>query len=692
MKNQENFNSLRREAEQALASRRTDLPDTGDDELMRLLHELEVHQVELEMQNEQLQQTARDLETARNEYFDLYDTAPVGFVSINPRGTIERCNATAIEMLGASEDVLTGGLFSSRLFRDDRQTYHNHLRQISRHIKTPPCNVRLVREDGSLIHVHLEVTSKRDPKTREVTSWRYAIVDITDRKRAEDLQASEKRFREAFEHAPVGMALIEPAGGFVHANDALCDMLGYSRSELLGTGVTFAKLTHPDDIGQTTRAYDNLLSGDIPAFCLEKRYIRKDKSVVWTRTNATLKRDETGEPAQIVVMVEDITDWKNAEERLRQAHKMEAIGRLAGGVAHEFNNMLNVIHGNAELIGFQLEPDSPLQKFVSEITGSVKRSADMTDQLLAYCRKQMRTPQVIDINRVIEGQKWMLQRLIGEAVDFAFYPGNPVWPIQIDPSQLDQILVNLVVNAKDAIAGNGTISITTENICLEPHSAEAPPDLPPGEYVRIAVSDTGAGMDESTLNHLFDPYFTTKDIGEGTGLGLATVYGIIKQNDGDITVDSQSGGGTRFHIHFPKSDEQPDRPEDPAEKMVPGHGETVLIVEDEHQVLELAEAILKSAGYTVLKAGTPSAALDMARQHKDRLSIVVADMVLPEMNGKELNESITDLCPEIRTLFMSGYADDAIDGEAIAAAGAAFIQKPFSVDSLTRKVREILDQ
>jgi len=505
-----------------------------------------------------------------------------------------------------------------------------------------------------------------------------------------EVKKSEERFREAFEHAPVGMTINNLDGSFVYVNQAYCRMVGYSREQLLDEVMSFQKLIHPDDLDDNMDALHRLLSGEIPAFFLERRCIRGDGDIIWVRASVSLRRDHAGNPIQIVRLVEDISPRKKAEEDLRQAQKMEAIGRLAGGVAHEFNNMLNVIIGYADILDARLERKSNLNQYVREIQTAARRSAEMARQLLAYSRKQMIRPIVINLNAVIENQKMMLRCLIRENIQIQFNPGSEIWPVRIDPSQIDQILANLMVNARDAITSTGDVMIATENVRIKP--TDALPDLSAGEYVRLTFSDTGIGMEKKVLERIFDPYFTTKEVGKGTGLGLATVYGIVKQNNGDILVESEPGRGTTFRIYLPKSRAEAEVEQPVIEVHLSKRNETILIVEDELQVLNLAEIILKDAGYNVLKANSPGDAIRMVQRCQLRIDLLLTDVIMPEMSGGALQSLIEEVQPGIRTLLMSGYAEDDIDRQALRGRSADLLRKPFTAQSLTEKVRDILDR
>jgi PAS domain S-box-containing protein len=380
------------------------------------------------------------------------------------------------------------------------------------------------------------------------------------------------------------------------------------------------------------------------------------------------------------------------EEQLQQAQKMESVGRLAGGVAHDFNNMLCVIIGYANLALMDLSPLQPLHTPLEEIRKAAERSADLTRQLLAFARKQTVIPQVLDLNKTVAGMLNMLQRIIGEDIHLAWQSGEGEWSVKMDPSQIDQILANLCVNARDAIADIGTITIETGNSIIDEGYCAHNAGFLPGDYVRLVVSDDGCGMDRETLAHIFEPFFTTKGVGEGTGLGLATVYGAVKQNNGFINVYSEPGLGTTFTIYLPRYAGKNLQVRTPLATDPLNCGrETILLVEDEAAILDISRMILTRLGYTVLAANSPSEALGLAREHPGALSLLMTDVVMPEMNGKDLAKKLVALHPQLKRLFMSGYPADVIAHHGVLEEGVHFIQKPFSMPDLAAKLREVFD-
>ncbi|WP_224983806.1 ATP-binding protein [Geomonas agri] len=408
--------------------------------------------------------------------------------------------------------------------------------------------------------------------------------------------------------------------------------------------------------------------------------------------------DMEGRLVGVLGVGHDVTERRRAEEekdrlegQLHQAQKMESVGRLAGGVAHDFNNMLTVILGHAEMALMKLPPTHEVYGNLEQIRNAGNRSANLTKQLLGFARKQTIAPRALDLNDAIAGTLKMLQRLISEEVHLAWHPAPQLWHIKMDPSQLDQILANLCVNARDAIGGVGIITIETANRTVAAGYAGTHVDAVPGEYVVLSVSDDGSGMDKETVSHIFEPFFTTKAVGEGTGLGLSTVYGIVRQNNGFINVYSEPGKGSTFSIFLPRDLEQEETRQEAVRQEVRGGDETILLVEDEPAILALADSMLKGLGYRVLDASSPAAALALAEEHRGRLQLLITDVVMPEMNGRDLSEKMKSRCPALKVVFVSGYTAEVIAERGVLDPGINFLQKPFSLAELAGKVREVLD-
>jgi PAS domain S-box-containing protein len=509
------------------------------------------------------------------------------------------------------------------------------------------------------------------------------------------LEESQRLFSEVANASPALIWMSDPIGRCVWFNRPWLDFTGRTPEEEYGDG--WAEGVHPEDLERCVSIYREAF-GARRDFSMEYRLRRHDGEYRWIFDRGCPRHDREGKFRGYIGTCMDVTERKQAEaerdrakEDLLQAQKMEAVGRLAGGVAHDFNNMLHVILGYVDLTLAGLSPRDPLYDNIQEIRKAARRSADLTRQLLAFSRKQIASPRPMDLNQIVEESREMLRRLIGEGIEYILRPGGELWTIRADPSQIDQILANLAVNARDAIGTTGKIVVETDNTRLDGNDPDPLLHDVRGEFVRLSFGDTGCGMDRITREKIFEPFFTTKDSGRGTGLGLAMVYGIVRQNGGLIHVYSEPGQGTTFRIYFPRWVEEDEEEPDRAEAEPKRGDETLLIVEDEIQILRLAERTLKRSGYETLAARTPEEAIRLVEEHRGTIHLLLSDVVMPGMNGKELRERIERIKPGIRTLFMSGYTADVIAHHGILDPGVRFLQKPFSLDELTRKVRETLE-
>jgi len=521
-------------------------------------------------------------------------------------------------------------------------------------------------------------------------------TSITKRKRTEEaLRESEARFRSLYENATVGIYRTTPDGRILMANPAAVQMLGYDTFDELAQrnleqkGIDLS----PRSEFRSRVERDGTISG------LESSWIKKDGSIIFVRESAKAVRDEQGQILYYDGIFEDITERKQAEaaqaeleEQLRQSQKLESIGRLAGGIAHDFNNLLVPIIGYTDLGQKQLSPDSELYDFLQKIGRAAERAAGLTRQILAFSRRQMLEMRLLDLNDIIADFHEMLRRLIGEDIELQILPASTPCQIKADRAQIEQILLNLSVNARDAMPTGGKITIETGNVILDDVYVQKYPEIQPGAYVMLAFSDTGHGMDTETQKQIFEPFFTTKEQGKGTGLGLATVFGIVKQHQGNIWVYSEPGRGTTFKIYLPQSEETAQTDKAAISEPMSAYGtETVLVVEDDPTVRKLACKTLESYGYIVLEADSPDKSLHLATTYEGTIHLLLTDVIMPNMNGRELYEKLSIVRPDLKVLYMSGYTDNVITHHGVLDEGVDFIQKPFNTRGLAQKIRRVLD-
>lgn len=588
---------------------------------------------------------------------------------------------------------------SRRLFTevhpDDQEYFWSAIESSSRLLSQWTCTFRLVFEDGRVKWLRGIAQPKK--MVDGGVCWSGMVFDISQLKQAEDeLNKQEQLLQRIFEILPIGLWVADKDGTLVRGNPMGVKIWGAEPKVPINEYGIFKAWWLPgrepiaaDDwaLAKTIRTgatiVDELL--EIEAFDGKRKTILNYTAPVL---------DENGTLAGAIIVNLDISDRKQLEERLQQAEKMESVGRLAGGIAHDFNNMLGVILGYAELaLARAGDRDDRITSALRAIVEAAGRSADLTKQLLAFARKQTIAPKIIDLNQKVSNMFAMLRRLIGEDIDFSWQPGENLAPLKIDPTQIDQILANLCVNARDAISGSGKIIIETGNVSIDEAYVQGYDEISPGDYVLLSVSDNGCGMDATTISHLFEPFFTTKGVGQGTGLGLATVYGIVKQNNGHITVYSEPGTGTTIRIYLPQLELSAPTTQERGESSELLKGtETILLVEDESIVMEMTEILLQQMGYTVLCATSPADAVEIANHYDGDIHLLITDVIMPEMNGRELAQTLRSTYPDMKNLFMSGYTANVIAHHGVLDQGVHFLQKPFSMKDLAVKVRSVLEE
>ncbi|MFA6009822.1 MAG: ATP-binding protein [Desulfobacteraceae bacterium] len=747
-----------------------DLKKLSPVDIISVFHELQVHQIELVMQNEELRKAQFKLDSLRARYYNLYDLAPVGYCTISEKGLIVENNLTAATLLGISRSEMSQHPLSQFIFRDDQDIYFLHRKQLFETKEPQVCFLRMVKKTGMTFSARLESAMANDDEGIPVCL--IIISDITAMKLLDDerelasyltLLNTPGDYRECMSDL---ISILKNWSGCETVGIRLSSGYDFPFYETLGFSTEFiqseSSLCAYDQSGQVL--LDDSGNPELKCFCGKVLCGRLDSSKpyftsfgsFWTNNIRVLFESETEtdprslthcrchdekyESVALIPMRTDKKVWgllqfndhkpnrftlefitrmerlavslalalnrrqaqtvlKKSEDEntrlqasLQQSQKMEAVGRLAGGVAHDFNNMLGVILGHVEMALFHVEPDQPIHSDLTEIRMAAERSADLTQQLLAFARRQIIVPKVFDLNEIVEGMLKILRRLIGECIHLVWKPGSNLWLVKVDLTQINQILANLCVNSMDAITDVGQITIKTENISLDEEYCSIYKDCTAGDYVRLTVIDNGSGMDETTLSQIFEPFFTTKDIGKGTGLGLATVYGAVKQNGGIIRVSSKIGQGTSFEIFLPRNLDKIVQNKDVlSEEPSLGGNETILVVEDEPSILTITKTLLEREGYHVLTAENPDDAIRLARDGTHKIHLLITDVIMPEMNGQALVKTILAFNPDLKYLFMSGYTADVIARHGVLHPGAHFIEKPFTKKKLCFKVREALD-
>ncbi|MGA3015850.1 MAG: PAS domain S-box protein [Bryobacteraceae bacterium] len=547
------------------------------------------------------------------------------------------------------------------------------------------------RRDGSMLRVEMVTTLLvgEDGRVREVLG---VSRDVTERYRyTEELREKEYWLSESQRASRIGSYALDVAAGAWTSSATLDEVFGIG-PEYGRTVDTWAGLVHAEDRQEMLEYLQHEVVERQRPFDREYRIVRRsDGQVRWVHGRGALVHNAKGELQTMAGTIQDITERKRLEEQLLQAQKMESVGRLAGGVAHDFNNLLTVINGYCDLMLEGMETSDPLREHLNEVRGAGQRAAALTQQLLAFSRRQVMRPQVLDLNGFLRETERLLQRLIGEDVRLVTVLDGALGKVKADPGQINQVILNLAVNARDAMPAGGRLTIETANVDIDAESAATQVGSQAGRYVRLSVSDTGAGIDGQTREHLFEPFFTTKPAGQGTGLGLSSVYGIVRQSGGWITVYSEPDQGTQFHVYLPRLEELGEAAALPVENPAPAFGtETILVTEDQDSVRRLVSRMLRGLGYHVLEAANGTEALAAAAAHPGPIHLLITDVVMPEMSGRELGSELQRRRLEVRVLYMSGYTGNVIARHGLLEDGVAFIEKPFTAESLAGKVRHVL--
>ncbi len=627
----------------------------------------------------------------------VFRAAPIG-ITFNVDRVILSVNDSMCELLGYSEAEIVGN--SARMFYDSQEEFEKVGRELydpnSRAGRTG-VETRFARKDGTPVFVILSTAMLKtdDPSAGYIVT----VQDITARKRAEEaLRESEDRFRSMMEQSPFSIQVFSPDGTVLEVNEAFEKLWGVNRESLADYNILQDRQIEAlGFMPAVRRAFGGeQASSPVVDYDAGKTVGAGKQKIVQGIFYPV--RDADGTISRVILIHLDLTGRVRAEEernrlqeQLQQAMKMEAVGRLAGGIAHDFNNLLTAITGNAELASMEIAPTDNAAAFLKEISKAAESAASLTNQLLAFSRRQIIEPKVINLNDLIERMQKILARVIGEDVALKTALAGDLGSVRVDPGQFEQVLVNLAVNARDAMPNGGRLLIETADMKLDEAYCAGHPQVEPGDYVMLAMSDTGHGMSDEVKRRIFEPFFTTKPKGRGTGLGLATIFGTVKQAKGSIEIYSEAGLGTTFRIYLPRVEPAPEKSVAETIPMEMARGrETLLLVEDEASVRELARAMLGRLGYLVLQASDGAEALRLAEEHDGRIDLLMTDVVMPGMNGRELAERLQAVHPEMKVLLTSGYTEDVIVHHGVLDGNLSFISKPYSLHSLSAKIREIL--
>jgi len=804
---QKDKTALKKQAQKFISKNPSAIKEIPPMDIRELIEDLQVHQIELEMQNEELRRIQGDLEKSRDKYSDLYDFSPVSYFTMNEKGIILEANLTAAAMVGVERRLLIGRPFFDFIVGDDQDIFWVHRKKLFETKTGQACQLRIRKKQFSQFYALLEsIVVQQDQKNGNLI--RTAVTDIQARHQADAaLRKSEERYRRLVETMQEGLGVADQYYQFTFVNQKFCEMLGYHRDEIIGrhlldfvhddyrelmkdqmaqrakgfeerfelvwktkdgnklytlasptalydeegcfigsigilTDITyrinaeealrlseekyrllvenandaifivqegqvkfanqmakqmgnnlgveldrvpFANYIHPDDRDLVLERHKSRLKGKKLPNTNAFRLVGQDDQLMWVELNA-VQSNWDGQPATLSFL-RDITLQRKLERQLQLSQKMEAVGTLAGGVAHDFNNLLMGIQGRTSLMLLDADPSHSQIKHLKEIENYINRAAKLTKQLLGFARGGKYEVKSTDLNDLIEKSVQMFGRTKKEITIHKTYH-DQIWAVEIDRSQIDQVLLNIFVNAWQAMPAGGDLYIQTKNEMLDENLAGAY-GVRPGKYVAISITDTGTGMDENTLKRVFDPFFTSKDKEMGTGLGLASAYGIIQNHDGVILAESEKGQGTTFHIYLPVTG-KPVVDEHQNDQKILAGTETVLLVDDEEMIIDVGAEILQKLGYEVLTARHGMEAIEVYQQHRQKVAMVILDLIMPQMGGGETYDRLKEMDPQVKVLLSSGYSLDGQATEILKRGCDGFIQKPFSMKDLSRKLRQII--
>lgn len=677
--------NLREQAEKLLRDETVALPEKTDFDA--LLHELRVHQTELDLQNAQLREAQEQLEVSRRRYYDLFDLAPVGYFLLDANLLVAEVNLAGAEMFSTSRKSLTGRPFLLRVNPEYHDAFIAHRDQAIRTQGNPVCELQMIRQDGGNFWARLQSSILLDPsrQSRCLTT----VVDITRaRQSQEELADSEARYRLIFETAGVMIVHLDMHGRILDINQRAAATLGQSRDALRGR--TLVDYVPEEDRQAATSRIRQALACDVNDF--ETRLQAPGGRCLRVNANITSMQTRAGGQRTILCLIEDVTHRKELEQRLHQAETMEAVGRLAGGVAHDFRNQLTVVKGYCELLlaqGGKL-PEDDLHDSLEQIRQATDRATDTTSQLLAFSRSSDIAPEHIELNAFLQEMLDPLQRMLGEDVEVTLKPTDEPTDICCERTHLQQALLKLAGNAREAMPSGGRLLLSTTRVNLKPNAEQALVDLPAGPYVQLAVRDTGRGIPPENQQHIFEPFYSTKSPAEAAGLGLAVVYGFAKRTGGSVEVASQPGQGATFTLLLPAVGETSPAEEQPQPHDAPQRQQTILVVEDDPSVRKLVTLVLREQGFEVIDVNDPTETLRISREHHGPIDLLLSDIVMPGISGLSVAAQVTADRPETRVLYISGYTAETVGANDILRPGQNLLPKPFTPQDLVQAVWRVL--
>jgi PAS domain S-box-containing protein len=642
------------------------------------------------------QQVEQELRKNKEHFRDIFENAPIGIFIASLEGKLYTVNLAYAQMLGydSCEEVVTAvnkTNATERLYVD-KENRDKFVQKASNQTGWFFTENRYYRKDGTIMTANLYFRVVRNTdQTIPVPYLEGFMQDITERKQMETaLQGSEHRLKLAATAGHLGVWDMDIETGNLFWDDRMCEIYGFKKDSFPGTIEAWEKCLHPEDRERAIKEGRAVSRGG-ESYETAFRILHPNGSVKYIKANGLVIRDTEGKPIRVIGINWDVTEEKIFEEKLHQAQKMELVGRLAGGVAHDFNNILTAIIGYGNLINIKLPATNPVHHYADQIIASSEKAADLTRSLLAFSRKQVINPAPFDVNRIVTDMQTMLERVIGEDIEFKVKTADQDLIVMSDKNQLEQVLMNLVTNARDAMPQGGTLSITTEESKIDERFIRAHQYGLVGRYAVISVTDDGVGMDKTTKEHIFEPFFTTKEVGKGTGLGLAMAYGTIKQQNGFINVYSEPGMGTSFRVYLPLTQTNMQHTQEEPATTVSRGTETLLLVEDDNAVRKVTRSMLEELGYDIIEAIDGEQAIELFRENRDRVQLVISDVIMPRLGGKDIHRELKKIKSDIKILYISGYATNILEQQGVEKGEKNFLAKPFGPDTLSRKIREVLD-